>query len=201
MQLIVLTDAEMLFDEAKKINHLFDNGLELLHIRKPEVDVEEIRELLLEINPAHLGKIVVHEFHELAIEFRLKGIHVKEHLKRDLKDKLKPYTRGFRDTGFTVSASFHSKEDLVNNKVKYDYVFLSPVFDSISKENHEGKQFNVTDLNNDIIALGGVTVSNISRVKELGYSGIATIGTIWNSENPVTSFLALKTATSQLVFK
>ena len=201
MQLIVITDAEMLFDEAKKINHLFDSGLELLHVRKPEVDVDEIRELLLKIHPIHLGKIVVHEFHELAIEFRLKGIHVKENLKRDLQDKLKSYIRGFRDKGFTISASFHSKEDLVNNKVKYDYTFLSPVFDSISKENHEGKQFNVNGLSNNIVALGGVTASNILKAKELGYSGIASIGSIWNSENPVTSFLALKTASSQLVFK
>ena len=201
MKLIILSSAKELLDEAAQINQLFDNGLELFHLRKPEWDIDEIRELLFGINPDYLNRIVVHHSHELAIEFQLKGIHIREQGKRALGEKLKSYVRGFRDRGFTISGSFHSREDIVNNKVKYDYVFLSPVFDSISKKDYQGKGFDVNDLTGNIFALGGVNENNIDNADQLGYNGVAAIGAVWNAEDPLSGFLALKKATSQLGFK
>ena len=42
--LIVISNPTPIAHEAKYINALFDEGLELLHIRKPEATVDDIRE-------------------------------------------------------------------------------------------------------------------------------------------------------------
>jgi len=58
-------------------------------------------------------------------EFNIKGIHLNEKNRRE--GILEKFYSDIRST------SFHSIEDLVADKSKYEYVFLSPIFDSISK--------------------------------------------------------------------
>jgi thiamine-phosphate pyrophosphorylase len=68
-----------------------------------------------------------------------------------------------------------------------DYLFLSPVFDSISKENYNSRfpESLLCDLkskgiiNEKVIALGGVNKHNISKVKDYGFGGAAVLGALW----------------------
>ena len=47
--MIVITDPTFFVDESKYINALFDNGLDVLHIRKPDATVDEMRKLIQQI--------------------------------------------------------------------------------------------------------------------------------------------------------
>lgn len=93
---------------------------------------------------------------------------------------------------------FHSLKELENCKEKYDYAFLSPVFDSISKAGYEShmdlKEVEKVLKNREdkIIALGGIDEDKIDTVKVLGFSGIALLGAIWKSDNPVEKFKQIK---------
>lgn len=93
---------------------------------------------------------------------------------------------------------FHSLKELENCKEKYDYAFLSPVFDSISKAGYEShmdlKEVEKVLKNREdkIIALGGIDEDKIDTVKALGFSGIALLGAIWKSDNPVEKFKQIK---------
>ena len=68
------------------------------------------------------------------------------------------------------------------------YVFLSPIFDSISKKGYKHSFFN-KDLeeagingiiNERVVALGGVTPEYIPQLRAWNFGGAAFLGDIWN---------------------
>ncbi|GAA5037849.1 thiamine phosphate synthase [Marivirga lumbricoides] len=93
---------------------------------------------------------------------------------------------------------FHSLKEMEEISVNDDYAFLSPIFDSISKKGYTSK-FDLEELKSflkrspkKIVALGGIDEDKIDWVKEAGFSGIALLGAIWQSENPVEKYKAIR---------
>ena len=136
----------------------------------------------------------MHDHHKVLNEFNLKGIHFKEQHRIDHIDNPGKYFKGLNMFGKMISSSFHDLQALEDCYFEFDYHFLSPVFDSISKEGYKGRGFDVTDSNKTIIALGGIRPENVAQVKQLGYKGIAVLGSIWKAENPLQSFKNIKAA-------
>jgi thiamine-phosphate pyrophosphorylase len=70
-----------------------------------------------------------------------------------------------------------------------DYLFLGPIFDSISKENYtsrfpESLLYDLKDkgvINEKIIALGGINKENMHKVKDYGFGGVAILGALWEN--------------------
>ena len=60
MKWIVITLPDFIENEATYINKLFDAGIDLLHLRKPESNIEDCKQLLQEIDKKWHKKIVVH---------------------------------------------------------------------------------------------------------------------------------------------
>jgi len=186
--LIVLTSEREIENEAMLLSQLFENGLEVLHLRKPTFTIDGYRELLRNVDEQYYQRIVIHQFHDLCKEFKLKGIHIQEQPRIDLGDQLVEYFKLFKSEGFSVSSSFHEPEVLNACSIKFDYHLLSPVFSSISKEGYKGRGFDVNHIDKTIIGMGGVNSETIHKVYELGYSGVGVLGGIWNSENSIKSF-------------
>lgn len=186
--LIVLTSEKEIGNEAMLINQLFDAGLDRLHLRKPTFSIDGYRGLLTEIDNKHYQKIMLHEHHELAVEFGLKGIHIQEQPRFDLVDGLEKYVTEYKSKGMSVSSSFHDKLTIAACNVRFDYVLLSPVFTSISKENYEGKGFDVTDLDGLVVGMGGINENTIKDAFDLGFGGVGVLGGVWDAENPMDSF-------------
>jgi len=199
MKLVVLTSDKGIPDEASVLNALFSNGLMNLHLRKPLFEIEDYRKLLDLINPEYYDRIVVHFHHELCGEYGLKGIHLQEKIRVGLTDNLPNYISGFKGNGYSVSSSFHQPQEIEDCKISFDYVLLSPVFDSISKFGYEGKGFNVRQLTATVIGMGGVNEHTVQKTFNLGYKGAGVLGGIWNSEDYLKSFLAIKKACDNVV--
>ena len=188
MKLIVITANWEVQNEAQKINQLFEEGLECLHFRKPNWSKNQWVGLLSQIETQFHDKIMLHDYHELTQQFQVKGVHLKEKHRNQIQN-LKQYVIDFRQKGYQVSTGFHSVEAIHKNKfLNFDYVFLSPVFNSISKDNYSGKSFDVNGLDNTIYALGGVDKMNLNQVKHLGYTGAAVLGSVWKSEEEIQVF-------------
>ena len=87
-----------------------------------------------------------------------------------------------------VTYSAHSISEVKDLVFDTDYVFLSPIFDSISKENYQSNfdlielKEDLKNVNDKIIALGGVTLSNVVDLKTAGFDGYAQLGDFWNNE-------------------
>jgi thiamine-phosphate pyrophosphorylase len=179
--------------ETEVVIELLTNGLTAYHLRKPAWGFEMMRAWLQSM-PANLhGKIILHSHFELGKEFAIGGIHLNQSNRR-LISELGDYR--------IISGSFHSLADIKENGFPYEYVFLSPIFDSISKVGYNSN-FDMNTLAVEladrgtkttppIIALGGVSAENIQPIQKSGFSGAALLGTVWQSENPVKAFLEIQ---------
>jgi thiamine-phosphate pyrophosphorylase len=188
LKLIVITSPDFINNEAWKINALFDVGLEILHLRKPKASKPEYVGLLNSVNSKYHPKIKIHEYFELTDNYDLLGVHLN--VRNPVYGRKKEVK---------ISKSCHSLEEL-HAIDKYDYVFLSPIFDSISKE---GYASNFPDevlketsgqgiINDKVIALGGIDKTTLPLIQNYAFGGAAVLGAIWNSENVVESFKQLK---------
>jgi thiamine-phosphate pyrophosphorylase len=184
--IVVISSPTPVTKEASLINQLFDEGLPLFHMRKPDSSSQELVLLLQEIDPIHYSKIALHSHHYLAKSFGINRLHYTEASRKQL-------TEGdFFENENTLSTSVHSIENFKSLSEHFSYAFLSPVFNSISKPDYEAKTFDLSELDKNrttkLIALGGINETNCGKVYELGYDGIALLGAIWNSEDKINAY-------------
>lgn len=190
MKTIVVTPAETVKDETIICNILFDNGMELLHLRKPGAGIDAYEQYIQNIRPCYRKRIVLHEHYELAEKHHLHGIH--------LKSEMAHLATQYPDIEH-ISISCHSVKEIASLPFRPAYCFLSPIFDSISKSGHKSKYPTLPDLTAHpefppVIALGGITPSHIYPCIKTGFSGVAVLGYLW--EHPmetVSRFIRLKT--------
>ena len=189
-KLIILTTPSSIRSEVKLICDLFDNELQILHVRKPKFSKAELKKLLAEIPVKCHKRIVIHSHYSLLKEFNLKGIHLTE---KSRKKKLPAY---FNPKKHSLSASFHSIKEIQSSKRKYDYIFLSPIFNSVSKKGYKSN-FTEQELkvflkeNKNIIALGGTIPAAIKKLKEMNFKGAAALGFMWENKNPLKAYRQL----------
>lgn len=196
--MIVITDPHFFSEESKYINALFENGLDVLHIRKPEASIDDVRNLILQIKVQYHYKIMIHSHYELRKEFVLRGFHFTVTSKHLISE--------FSTFKCKKSLSIHEIEELSSVDPSIDYVFISPLFPSISKDANS-KQWNFLDLilalkktyTFKIIPLGGINEKNLVIAKEFGFDDFAVLGCIWDPvkagasiEDTVESFKNIK---------
>jgi thiamine-phosphate pyrophosphorylase len=193
--MIVITNPIPIANEINTIHSLFENGLELLHIRKPNFAYSEIKQFLSAINHNYWDRLVLHNHHHLASSFGINRIHFSESKRKTLlmlpgKSPFNPY----KTKGFYLSTSVHSMEDFNTLGNAFEYAFLSPIFPSISKENYYSKTDlfeaikNRTNYETKLIALGGIESKNTEQTLQNGFDNVALLGTIWNQNNPIENF-------------
>ena len=183
MQLMVITRPDFFKGEAMAIYQLMRAGLTCLHIRKPDSTEEQVKKLLKSIPGQYHDRIVLHEHYGLATKMNLKGIHVTGHTEEYVLNR-----RFDSHPKFEVSASVHSLEELEKRYAHYCYVFLSPIFDSTSKEGYKSaftpdqlfQSHNQLVLDGSVIALGGVTADRVASLRSQGFGGVAVLGDVWN---------------------
>ena len=83
--------------------------------------------------------------------------------------------------------SCHSLQEVIERKPLYDYVSLSPIFDSISKQGYmshftpqqlaQAQADGIID--QKVYALGGVTFDRLKDVKQMGFGGAMILGDAW----------------------
>ena len=186
--MLVLISAEKFIEnEETQLKSILDNGLDVLHIRKPKASFKDLKHWLQSFEPVYRSKMVLHQHHELAKEFNLKGIHLTETFRLMLGETVEDYATSFKQENLTISTSYHQKE-LISKSSIFDYCFLSPVFSSISKTDYAGKLFQVQDVQQKVIALGGINSAKIPLIRKMGFSGGAVLGAVWMDEDPGQSF-------------
>ncbi|MGJ5640931.1 thiamine phosphate synthase [Formosa sp. S-31] len=190
--LVLFSPPENHPNEQDLLQDMFCNGLAVYHLRKPGISLEVFEEYLNAVDQKYHNRIVLHNHHEISQVYNVKGIHFKEFHREQLENKIPEYAKVLRKSGKTISSSFHNLDALNQCSVEFDYQFLSPVFNSISKSGYTGKGFHVQHCLKKLIALGGVHVNRLQEVLELGYAGAAVLGAVWESDNPVTSFKDLQ---------
>lgn len=196
MKVIVISNPEEIRAEVKTTIGLFEAGLERFHLRKPHYSTNAMRRFLDQVPAAFHNRIVIHSHHELSVSYTVAGIHVTEQhrKKKFLRTWLMMKYLKLRRPDLKITAGFHTLGSLKDENPLYEYVFLSPVFDSISKIGYRNT-FNEDSLvkmiqrsSFKVVALGGIDEDKIEKAIELGFYGVALLGGIWKSNEPVEKF-------------
>ena len=191
----MISAPDFLPGEAEAVTALLEAGAWRVHVRKPAAGSDSIARLLEHIPAALYSRISLHDHHELAARFGVGGVH--------LNSRNPSVPDGF---GGLVSRSCHSISELSQYGPVCDYMFLSPVFDSISKSGYTSR-FSLEEIRRRIVAgsdvatarmdvmssdgncrsvdwgrvfaLGGVCPDNIRLLEETGFGGAAVLGYLW----------------------
>lgn len=190
---IVITLPYFFDGEAEQIVQLLHSSVDLIHIRKPESKAEEVEKLIMSIPSEYYPRLVLHDHHDLAMKYHLHGVH--------LNGRNPQPPMGWEGS---VSKSCHSLEEVKEWKGKCDYVSLSPIFDSISKQGYhaafssteieEARRVGIID--KKVLALGGVTFNKIDDVLRMGFGGGMILGDAWKNVSHPQDAVALTIAGS-----
>ena len=172
---IAITRPYAVDGEDAIIRHLLANGFDIVHLRKPDADMCYCRDLLQQLSPSERKRVVIHDYYSLYEEYSLRGFHINKNI-----------TSYPADYQGTRTRSCHSLDEILRYKPECDYLFLSPIFDSISKADYRSKFSHAELLNasingvidNKVIALGGVTLDRIAYLHSLRFGGVAMMGAI-----------------------
>lgn len=174
----IVTPPSVFKAEAKAICALMEVCSCRVHIRKPESSLAEVIELLSDIAKmgGNIERITLHHNREVATQFGLGGLHCR-------------FSEIGTAKGFAgkFSVSCHSfleaREALCAGA---SYIFLSPIFDSISKRGYKAafleselQNFLKEPHNTRVVALGGISAGNIAKVGSMGFCGAALCGALW----------------------
>lgn len=198
MKLIVITGSKSLSDEPSMVTKMFEDGLLTLHLRKPRLTTQEMREYIEEI-PVHFhDRIIVHSHHILAAKFNLKGVHfTATHLSKKWKyffTRLRlrvKFGKLYKTRSYKRIANIHNNEERA-----FDYYLMGTVYNNLTGELYGGfyEEALISALKNSdkkIVARGGVTDKVIAKSYAFGFDGVALNSFIWESENPCEQFLKI----------
>lgn len=176
MDLTLISPPEQEDHEIETLLGLFDTGLKRYHLRKPGWDHDQLRSYLNQLPEWTHRHIVVHKAPVIAKEYKLAGVHL------NVKENISV------PKGIPVSYSAHSLHEAAKVIDKAAYVFISPVFDSISKPGYKAR-IRIDEIHlwlkdhpeyrDKIVALGGIYEENLPECKAAGFQHVALLGAVW----------------------
>ncbi len=184
--IIVITPEEFVQNEVEIINELFQEGLDLFHVRKPFTNSEKMADFIQKINSEFYHQLVLHSHYDLAENFNISRFHFRE------IDRQNGLYKNFINK--TISTSVHDIKTFNELNNDWEYAFISPVFPSISKKGYGENSTILSDIkkrthsNVKLMALGGINENNIQEVFDSEVDGVALLGAIWKSDEPLNVF-------------
>ncbi|MGZ3864480.1 MAG: thiamine phosphate synthase [Bacteroidia bacterium] len=195
MKIVVISPKYSSDNEQQNIIKLFESGLQSFHLNKPLYKFNQLKEYIDGIPKEFHDRIIIHTHHKLITEYNLQGVHyTRMHFEPTLKNwwqnkRLSPFTENMVKTAtHRKLAALYEKSD-----IPLDYVFLNPVFDTITgkiqSEFHEDliRKANARQ-GLKVIAQGGIDTRRIEQVSKLGFFGMALNNFLWSRENPVEEY-------------
>ncbi|RWW91881.1 thiamine phosphate synthase [Flavobacterium cerinum] len=189
--MIIITNPGAIANEVSIIHKLFDEGMELLHIRKPELSRLEFIQFVNSIDKEYYSKLVLHQYYEITDDYDITMLHITEKNRSAFYDDTNKLTE---KAGMVFSTSIHSIEDFNRLSGIFEYAFLSPVYESISKQGYKAGHDILasverrTNFTTRLIALGGITHENCIDTVKSGFDDVAVLGCIWNAKYPLEEF-------------
>ena len=190
MKVVLISSPNKFKSEVKTVIELFRIGLETFHLRKPKFSMRKLTEYLRSIPKEYHNRIVIHSHYQLALRFKLKGIHLSKQDREggfSLRMTLMWYR--FRHPKLQLSTSYHSILSLLEDERVYEYVIISPVFSDLEDQRfnssfgEEQLRTSLKRCKHHVLALGGVTADRIMLVSGVGFYGAALSGSIWELDS------------------
>jgi thiamine-phosphate pyrophosphorylase len=175
MRIIAITPEAIFNNEPEVINEILESGVDYVHVRTPKSSQLETISMIKAINPEYYSRLTLASHYSIFNMFPFGGIHIKCDMSCNSYNNVR------------LSKSYHHGDGL-DDLNEYNYAFLSPIFDSISKSGYNSA-FSCDELTtilsdkickDKLVALGGISEKNIEMVKEIGFTGFAVLGYLFN---------------------
>lgn len=180
MKLLLLSSPHFFVEEDKILATLFEEGLDYLHLSKPDSEPVYCERLLTLLPQKYHQRIITNDHFYLKEEFDLLGIHLSKH------NPTPPV--GYNGV---ITRSCYGLEELADAKKHSQYVTLKNVYDSLSNSGNtshythdqlrEASRKGLIDKR--VMAQTGVCLENIQEVRDLGFGGAVVCSDIWNRFN------------------
>jgi thiamine-phosphate pyrophosphorylase len=212
MKIIVISPEGDDEREIPSLMAMMAAGLERYHVRKPVWSREKLEAWLRGLPERWRARLVLHQHHELVDELKIGGRHWRDDGTALLEMpavSVSPFYAAEHNApnGVFLSRACHDLTTLREALGRYDSVLLGPVFSSISKKGHgPSSALNLHELyqllrhrtipqrRTAVIALGGLTAATAPRCRNFGFDGVASLGAIWQSADPVRAFTEIQSA-------
>jgi thiamine-phosphate pyrophosphorylase len=198
--LIIISSPTTIANEADYINALFEEGLEILHLRKPDILGDELKLLFDNINPVYYSQIALHQHHEIINEKGIARLHFTEVKRKEMSEE---GLKQLEKSNHILSTSIHQIEDYPQLSPCFSYTFFGPVFNSISKRGYtstlsNGFVFPVEKSHSKVIAIGGINATNMQQAMNMKFNGVGVLGAIWEKpKESIQQFKAIQKAWKQ----
>ena len=202
--LYAVTDRTWLKEEAlcEQVEKAIKGGATFVQLREKNLDEESFLGEALEIQKLckmYNIPFVINDNVEIAKKINADGVHVGQ---SDMKAVNVREILG-KDKILGVSAQT-VEQALLAQKEGADYIGVGAVFPTGSKADADDVSFNTlkeicTAVSIPVVAIGGISASNVSNLKKSGISGIAVISAIFGSDDIESATKNLKELTEKVV--
>ena len=198
MKLVVITNPYDIKFETDRINQMFREGLDELHIRKPKCDIETMRKFIQKIDADFHHKIVLHSNYSLVNTFDINKIHLPHNWKSNFATNFYLDYVLLKGKKVSRSMTIGGCRALYKPIKGINELVLGPVFarasytinnQQIPTENLE-KGLRHSKL--PVTALGGVTSQTLEFFKNVGFDGVAMQSGVWKMPDPVAAFIEIR---------
>ena len=180
MKLLLLSSPHFFVEEDKILSSLFEEGLDILHLRKPDTEPVYSERLLTLMPREHHSRIITNDHFYLKEEFQLMGIHLSA------RNPLPP-----QNYNGLITRSCNSLEELAEAKRDSQYVILKDVFDSLSdperKSKYTPEQLREAGrrglIDRHVIAQTGISLNTIPQAADMGFGGGIVCNDLWKRFN------------------
>lgn len=185
MKLIAITSPDYFVVEHLLIMELFNEGLDILHLRKPDGKVACCERLLQLLPKECREKVVIHDNFEFKKKYDLMGIHLNS------RNPVAP--SGYRGS---MSCTCGTIDELETMKGQMKYVILRCASGESTSSAASLPKFTAAQLraaankgliDSKVYAAGGITVDSVAQYRELGFGGVAVSSELSRLFNPASS--------------
>lgn len=198
--MVVITYPTPIVNETSLINKMFEKGLPLLHVRKPNMSITELELWIKNIDKYYYPNLVIHipntviNNYNGIFEQDIALINNINSTYTHLSTGNCSFVNNYSGLLPKLSTSAHCITEVNKLSTAIDRVFISPIYPSISKKgyvstiNWKEEIQQRTNFNTTLVALGGITPHRIKELSTMGFDDYALLGTIWEADQPLKQF-------------
>lgn len=165
MKLVLMSTPNFFVEEHHILTALFDEGLEMVHLDKPNSEPVFCERLLSLLPESYRRLIVTHDHFYLQNEYELKGIHLSE--------RNPQVPAGYKGC---VSCSCDSLDSLSQAKKDRDHVLFDVTDIDLSTLKDASKR---KLIDKKVFATGEIDLDNVSQIADCGFGGVVLQEAIW----------------------
>ena len=189
-KLCLVTDEKLCMGRSLPdvVRKAVEGGVTMVQLREKNADTRTFIEkafILKEVLKPFRVPLIINDRVDVALAVKADGIHIgQKDMPYELLKKMIPES-------MIVGLSVETMEQIqIANNYKVDYLGISPIFATSTKTDTlgcwgiEGLKKARNSTNHKLIAIGGISKTNVKTIIDAGANGIAIVSAICSAEDP-----------------